>query len=73
MIVFIKISGKDHAIEVKHENTVLYLKYKIQDELHIDVRQQRLIFNGYSMPDEITLQKLGVGEKSKIHLLLSMF
>lgn len=73
MFVFIKISENKHRIEVNPENTILFLKYKIQDELHMDVRQQRLIFNGYSMSDENTLHKSGVKENSTIHLLLSMF
>lgn len=73
MIVFIKTLQEKYTFYVSPDFSVLHLKYQIQDELHMDIRQQRLIFNGYTMADENTLQKLGVTNNSIIHLLFSLF
>jgi hypothetical protein len=72
MNIFIKTLENKYTITVNTEETVLSLKYKIENILHINVQQQRLIFLGYPMVDETILNKLGVKENSVIHLLLCM-
>ena len=72
MDIFIKTMTNKYKFSVNLEDTILHLKYQIQDTLHIDVRQQRLIFRGYPMVDENTLQKSGAEENSVIHLILCM-
>lgn len=72
MNIFIKTLESKYTITVNTEETVLSLKYKIENILHINVQQQRLIFLGYPMIDETILNKLGVKENSVIHLLLCM-
>lgn len=73
MIIFIKILENKHVIDINPQNTVLYLKHKIQEELNINIKQQRLIYNGYAMADENTMVASDVKENSIIHLLLSIY
>ena len=70
MNIFIKTLENKYTITVNAEESVLSLKYKIENILHINVQQQRLIFLGYPMVDETILKNLGVKENSVIHLLL---
>ena len=70
MNIFIKTLENKYMINVNDEETVLSLKYQIQNILNINVLQQRLIFLGYPMVDETILKNLGVKENSVIHLLL---
>ena len=72
MNIFIKTLENKYMITVNAEDTVLSLKYQIENSLYIKVQQQRLIFLGHPMVDESILNKLGVKENSVIHLLLCM-
>lgn len=72
MNIFIKTLENKYIININDEETVLSLKYKIENNLNINVEQQRLIFLGHPMVDETILNKLGVKENSIIHLLLCM-
>lgn len=72
MNIFIKTLENKYMITIDAEETVLSLKYQIENILHIKVQQQRLIFQGHPMVDETILNKLGVKENSVIHLLLCM-
>ena len=72
MNIFIKTLENKYMITVNAEETVLSLKYKIENSLHIFVQQQRLIFQGYPLVDETILNKLGVKENSVIQLVLCM-
>ena len=72
MNIFIKTLENKYMITVNAEETVLSLKYQIENSLNINVEKQRLIFLGHPMVDETVLDKLGVKENSIIHLLLCM-
>ena len=72
MNIFIKTLENKYMITIDAEDTVLSLKYQIENSLHINVKQQRLLFQGYPLVDETILNKLGVKENSVIHLLLCM-
>jgi ubiquitin C len=72
MIIFIKTLENKYILQVEPENTIAHLKYQIQNNLHIQYEQQRLIFNGSPMDNEHTLLQYGVHKNSTIHLLLCM-
>jgi len=72
MIIFIKTIENKYILQVEPENTITHLKYQIQNNLHIQYEQQRLIFNGSPMVNDYTLQQHGVHKNSTIHLLLCM-
>ena len=72
MNIIIKTLENKYMITVNAEETVLSLKYQIENNLNINVEKQRLIFLGHPMVDETILDKLGVKENSIIHLLLCM-
>jgi len=73
MKIFIKtIDGNKFELEVNPSTSVLSLKYKIEELHNINVQSQRLLFQGYPLVDEYSLQKLGVQNNSIIHLLLQM-
>jgi hypothetical protein len=72
MFVYIKTLTNKYKLNVAPEDTILHLKYQIEETLQILVKQQRLIFNGYTMVDENTLEQSGVKENSVIHLVFCM-
>jgi hypothetical protein len=72
MFVYIKTLTNKYKLNVAPEDSILHLKYQIEETLQILVKQQRLIFNGYPMVDENTLQKSDVKENSVIHLVFCM-
>jgi hypothetical protein len=72
MKIFIKTLEGKHEINVSPEYSISNLKDEIYEVMKIRPEQQRLIFNGYPMINEYTLEKQKVEEGSIIHLLLNM-
>jgi hypothetical protein len=73
MIIIIKlINSEKISLDIEKSITVLVLKEKIQEIKKIDVRMQRLIFQGSPMINDYVIDKYNLKENSVIHLILSM-
>lgn len=73
MEIYIKtIDGNKFVLEVNQSDTVLLLKYKIEELKNIKVQSQRLLFQGYPLLDENILENREIKNNSIIHLLLQI-
>ena len=74
MFIYIKlIDNTKHKFEVDINTSVLLLKTQIYDYLQIDVRNQRLLYGGFTLLDECTLAMYQIKEYSIINLLYQLY
>lgn len=62
------LNGRDCFPTVSEETSILELKQLVANELDIPVEQQRLVFQGRAMQDEMTLLQCGVKDGNKVIL-----
>ncbi len=73
MQIFIKtLAGKSITIETEQTETIASIKAKIEDKEGIAVREQRLIYAGKQLDDNLTLQEASIENLSTVHLVLRL-
>ena len=60
------------TLEVKHTDTVGSIKEKIQDELGLPTEDQRILFSGKQLEDEVTLAMYNIQRESTVHVISSL-
>lgn len=71
--IFVKmLSGETLSIDRDPQMTVHQLKDAIHAKQSVPVDQQRLVFQGKQLEDNMTLQDYGIEANSAIHLILRL-
>ncbi len=71
--IFIKtLQGKTMTLEVSDADTIQSVKNKIFEKEGIPVDQQRLVFNGKQLEDNMTIADYNIQADSNIHLVLRL-
>lgn len=63
------LSGKRVVIDVKHSDTVKRIKSKIYDEWGIETGNQRLLYAGYELQDELRMSDYGIRNEDMLHFV----
>ncbi|CAB4414226.1 unnamed protein product [Rhizophagus irregularis] len=71
-IFVINLSGNSQAIFVDPHNTVLELKYIIQDKLEYDIKLIRLEFANRRLEDHRTLRSYNIQQGDNVHISLRL-
>ncbi|PKY30185.1 ubiquitin-like protein, partial [Rhizophagus irregularis] len=71
-IFVINLSGDSQAIFVDTHNTVLELKYIIQDKLEYDIKLIRLEFANRRLEDHRTLRSYNIQQGDNVHISLRL-
>ena len=73
MQIFLKtLSGKTIVQDFWPTDPILTIKQRIQDVQGVPIKQQRLIYSGKELDDNITLQDYNIENGASIHLLLRL-
>jgi hypothetical protein len=73
MNIVIKTINDKFLITIDSTYTVLQLKEKIEDKIDINKLSQRLLFNGYPLLDNKTINEYNINENSIIHLIKTIY
>jgi len=71
-IIVSTLTGRDISIDIDEDSTVLDIKSKIQDQEAIPPEQQRLIFDGKQLEDDLLARDYKIKNGSQLHLVLRL-
>lgn len=73
MQIFIRtLNGKSVTIECESTDTIDSIKSKIEDKEGVQKNEQRLIFAGKQIDDNVTLEDAGIENLATVHLVLRL-
>ena len=72
MIVVKTLTGKEIPIDIEPSDTIERIKEYVEEKEGIPPVQQRLIFAGRQMNDEMTAKDYGIEGGSVLHLVLAL-
>ncbi|KAK8440831.1 hypothetical protein RJF_2590 [Candidozyma auris] len=66
------LTGRDIPVDVESSDKVIRIKEMMEEKEGIPPAQQRLIFNGSQLNDEITIEESGIQAGASLHLVLTL-
>lgn len=66
------LTGRDIPVDIEPSDKVIRIKEMMEEKEGIPPAQQRLIFNGSQLNDEITVQESGILAGASLHLVLTL-
>jgi hypothetical protein len=73
MIIQIQtVSGKKHQIDIQPNATIGSIKEELEQREGISGAQQRILFHGQPLKDEITLEVAKIGPGATLHMVLAL-
>ncbi|ORX48200.1 ubiquitin [Hesseltinella vesiculosa] len=73
--MFIKVktlTGKEIEIDIEPNDTIARIKERVEEKEGIPPPQQRLIYGGKQMADEMTAKQYAIEGGSVLHLVLAL-
>jgi hypothetical protein len=71
--IFVKsITGLNYTLKLSSDDTIEHLKQKAFEKTQMPIDQQRLIFAGGLLKNELTLADYKIGDESMIHMVLNL-
>ncbi|CEG83166.1 hypothetical protein G6F70_001461 [Rhizopus microsporus] len=73
MLVKVKtLTGKEIEIDIEPSDKISRIKERVEEKEGIPPQQQRLIYSGKQMSDEMTASQYGIEGGSVLHLVLAL-
>ncbi|CEG67803.1 Putative NEDD8 [Rhizopus microsporus] len=73
MLVKVKtLTGKEIEIDIEPSDKISRIKERVEEKEGIPPQQQRLIYSGKQMSDEMTANQYGIEGGSVLHLVLAL-
>ncbi|KAI9247877.1 ubiquitin-related domain-containing protein [Sporodiniella umbellata] len=73
MLVKVKtLTGKEIEIDIEPNDKISRIKERVEEKEGIPPPQQRLIYSGKQMADEMTASQYGIEGGSVLHLVLAL-
>ncbi|KAI9263211.1 ubiquitin-related domain-containing protein [Phascolomyces articulosus] len=73
MLIKVKtLTGKEIEIDIEQKDTISRIKERVEEKEGIPPQQQRLIFGGKQMADEVEAQEYNIVGGSVLHLVLAL-
>lgn len=66
------LTGRDIPVDVDPEDNVIRIKEMMEEKEGIPPAQQRLIFNGSQLNDDISIGASGIQAGASLHLVLTL-
>ncbi|XP_078003993.1 ubiquitin-like protein 4A isoform X2 [Phascolarctos cinereus] len=66
------LQGRECSLQVPEDERVSTLKHLVSEKLNVPVVQQRLLFKGKALADELRLSDYSIGPNSKINLVIKL-
>lgn len=66
------LTGRDIPVDIEPTDKVIRIKEMMEEKEGIPPAQQRLIFSGSQLNDEITVQESGILPGASLHLVLTL-
>ncbi|KAM8965645.1 ubiquitin-like protein 4A isoform 2-T2 [Sarcophilus harrisii] len=66
------LQGRECSLQVPEDERISTLKHLVYEKLNVPVVQQRLLFKGKALADELRLSDYSIGPNSKINLVIKL-